>query len=136
MFNYLFVLISEGIPQIQSPSQILKSLQAVAVATVDSRHPGPPVNPQDPLTKIVTKTVIDTRVRMSNNFQPEEVTPRAEPEPEKEKGSMSSSQQTILIPEGGAEVISVEPYIPEAKTVYQCTSFTVTGLVWSPTILQ
>ena len=119
MYNNLFSFLSDGTPQTQAPSQIRKSLQAVAASTLDARHPGPRADPQDPLSRIVAETV-NSRVRSPSTRQPmEEVTPRVEtvveqrPEP--------TSQQTLVIRDDGAELMNIEQYVPEAKHVYQCT---------------
>ena len=50
-------IISDGLPKTLDPGQLAKSLQAVAAATVDSRHPGPRPNSADPLQRILTETI-------------------------------------------------------------------------------
>ena len=73
-------IISDGLPKTLDPGQLAKSLQAVAAATVDSRHPGPRPNSADPLQKIVTETIeITAPFSVQQMASSEEVpTPRAD----------------------------------------------------------
>ena len=108
-------IFSDGFPKAQERSQINKSLQAVALATRDARHPGPRPNPNDPLEKIVAETV-DMEARATNSFSNTTVTPRVNESAT--PPSQNKVTETVTQP---FDLPILEAYVPEAKECYQMT---------------